>query len=173
VSVTRHTREEVHDALSCFAMESGKEALVVPLLEEAGLDVRFQTLRNWTRGTHKDLYQQIKSEVDKTLRVEMGDKYVSLAKTSASLIAKVLDQLEKRVDEGADTLSIAELNKIAHESSVVTGITYDKALKAQGQPDIRIEHTAPDIARALKARGVSVTVDGQVLEEETVGEIAA
>jgi len=46
VSVSRYTREEIHEALAIYAMEAGKEALVVPLLEEAKLEIRFQTLRN-------------------------------------------------------------------------------------------------------------------------------
>jgi len=103
----------------------------------------------------------------------MGDKYVSLAKTSSSLIAKVLDQLEQRVDEGASKLSIAELNKIAHEASVVTGITFDKAMKAQGEPDIRVEHNISDISRALKARGVSLTIEGSAIEQDDLKELTA
>lgn len=166
-------QEEVNEALAAFALEAGKESLVVPLLEEAGIKVPFPTIRSWAYGSRKETYQRIKSEVDKSLRTEMGDRYVSLAKTSTTLVAKVLDELLARIDEGADQLTISELNKIAHESAVVTGITFDKAMKAAGEPDVRIELNIADTQRALKARGVNLTIQGEAVEEETLKELTA
>ena len=168
-----YSQEEVNEALAAYAIEAGKEALVVPLLEEAGIKIPFSSIRSMAYGSRKETYQRIKSEVDASLRTEMGDRYVSLAKTSSTLVAKVLDELEKRMDEGADSMSIAELNKIAHETAVVTGITYDKAMKAAGEPDVRVELNAPDLARALEARGVKLTIEGQAFEEEEPKQLTA
>jgi hypothetical protein len=54
----------------------------------------------------------------------------------------------------AAEISFKELAKLLHESVVAGGISTDKLLELTGQATVRVEHSFPELQRALEAKGI-------------------
>jgi DNA anti-recombination protein RmuC len=244
VSARDLSAAEIDIALTCFAIEGGREKPTKKLLRAAKISVSMQTLRNWAYNVHKERYWTIKVEAEKLVGTQMADTYQRLAETSAELSEEVLARLtgklarhdreivetEERLEdcedelkevrtaidaaqirladsleipnvdalleevlgerpEEADSELVAELTqlyrrreglvnesrvlwerrdrlevgfqdltKILHESGVMGGIATEKLQLLTGGATERVEHSFPELQRALEAKGVRLGV---------------
>lgn len=90
-------------------------------------------------------------ELDKVLIASLNAKY----KRRASIVADV-ERLWRRRESLEVTFK--ELTGILHEAAVVSGISTEKLALLNGQPTERVEHSFPELKRALEAKGVRLAV---------------
>lgn len=181
-----YSNEEIRVALAAFATEGGRQKPTLKLLRAAGIKVPYGTLRNWAYDVHKELYGQIEIEVGELVRTQMADTYHRLARESAELSEDALRRLRSTLEESdrdlaqieeaiaacednkelnslyklrAQTkLGIADLAKLLHESGVLGGIATDKHAVLTGRATERVEHSFPELQRALEAKGIRLAV---------------
>lgn len=54
----------------------------------------------------------------------------------------------------ASEITFKELGKLLHESVIAGGVSTDKLLELTGQATVRVEHSFPELQRALEAKGI-------------------
>jgi hypothetical protein len=153
---------EIDAALAIFAMQSGRQATVVPMLEQAGLGhIPIETLRTWAYKRHKERYQQIAAEVEAHRRSQLADQHMRLAHMSADLAEEATRLLRDRLDN-AEELETRELAKILREASNAAGLHTKGQQLLSGRPTAIVENRFEDIRRILAERhGIRVTVKGE------------
>jgi hypothetical protein len=186
--------EVIDAALSAFCMEGGRKQPVERLLDAAGLDIPFSTLRGWAYKTHHERYERIATEVEKQLREQLRDQWHSLLRTSGELSEDILARINEELtardsellevevaierlgevgDDDKETLrmrkelwerrdrlrvDLKDLAKLLHESGVMGGIATEKLQLLTGQPTQLVEHSFPELQRALDAKGIRLVV---------------
>ena len=186
--------EVIDLGLAAFCVEAGRKKQTENLLEAAGLDIPYSTLRTWAYKTHHERYERIATEVEKQVRAQLSDQYHRLARTSAELSEDVLDRINAELsardsemleveaaierlgevgDDDKETLRMRselwerrdrikvdfrELAKLLHESGVMGGIATEKHQLLTGQATDRVEHSFPEIRRALDAKGIRLVL---------------
>jgi len=70
----RHTPEERHEALTVYASCEGRRDLYEKTKADLGLQVSLSAVRS-IAYEHRELYEQIKAEVEQSNRLRMQDRY--------------------------------------------------------------------------------------------------
>jgi len=181
-----YSSQEIDLALAAFALEGGRRKPTEKLLRSAGIKVPFGTLRSWAYEVHHERYEQVKREVSEQTLTKMADTYHRLAQESTELSEDVLARIRTTLAESdrdlaqietaiqgcedpkeltalyklrAQTkLGIADLAKLLHESGVMGGISTDKHGDLTGRATVRVEHSFPELQRALEAKGIRLAV---------------
>lgn len=93
-----YSLEEIDLCLTAFCMEGGRKNPVKKLLDAAGLDVPFDTVRGWAYRTHYERYQRIALEVDQQLRDRLRDQWHGLLRTSHELSEDILTRIKEELN---------------------------------------------------------------------------
>lgn len=72
-------------------------------------------------------------------------------KRRESIVAEIEGAWKRRA---AAEISLKELAKLLHESAIAGGVSTDKLLELTGQATVRVEHSFPELQRALAAKGI-------------------
>lgn len=181
-----YSSQEIDLALAAYALEGGREKPTQKLLRAAEVKVPMATVRNWARNVHVERYAQVKREVDEQISSKMADTYHRLAQESTELSEEVLRRIRSAIEESdrelaqveaaievcedskernslyklrAETkLGLSDLAKLLHEAGVMGGIATDKHGDLTGRATVRVEHSFPELQRALEAKGIRLAV---------------
>lgn len=89
--------EKVHAALTAYALSGENAREASRILDAQGFKVAESTIRTWARGTHRDLYEQIRREASSEIEakllpamVETTAELHDLAKEGVEILAKLL-----------------------------------------------------------------------------------
>ena len=156
----------IQRALTCYALAGGNEERTKALLKPAGLDaIPYNTIRNWRSKSYRELYEQIKTDVEKQVGSELGDRHLDLAHTAGEIEALATEQLLEKLRAGE--VNAKELARIAKDGAVMMAIHTDKHQVLTGKPTQIVQNDYPDLQKALERHGVKLFIEGEAEEVET------
>lgn len=163
MALNRYSPDEKRDAMAAYAFCSGNQQKTEKLLSDAGLTVSFHTIVGWVRR-EKDLYEQVKAEIDGHTRSMMADSHKRLANMYMEGEEIGLAQLIKDLESGE--LTGKDLARALKDMSVGSAVHTDKGELLSGQPTARVATDANDIKRELASLGIHVIESDAVEEPE-------
>lgn len=164
-----YTEDIRRQALSLYAMENGRREPVTHLLAQAGLDIPYSTLRSWAVDSHKDLYQQIRGEIDQFVRLRMSDQARAAASLAMDTMTETVRQYREGLVEGRVPLS--DLPKHARDLATPAGILIDKGELLSGNPTEITRSGVADINVEVESLGIKIVLPEVVVpQEKALGE---
>jgi len=164
----RFDAQDVDRGLLALALASGRGEVACRLLEKQGMRVTAKTLRNWRDNLYTDRYWELQRKVLPRLQARAAEGHAAIADAAVELNAKLLERLDKDVDE----LPIRDVAGAARNVATVGGIDRDKAAMIRGEPTEIHEHRdGTEILRALRARGFKLTPDMDAAIDSTATEV--
>jgi hypothetical protein len=156
-----YTDEQIELALCAIAYSNGNTGRAARELKAAGLKIDPKTLWSWSRKQYIDRYERVRSEVLPKVREKAAETHREIAERQLGVLGKMTDRLEKEVGE----IPAKDLPKGVQSVATSAAINVDKAQLLGGGPTHRIERSASEILRSLKAKGMEF-LDAEVVSEE-------
>lgn len=154
---TAYTEKDKRQALTLYAMVSGRGDLAERMLAESGLGhIKIGTVRQWAYRSMRDDYLQIKGEVDGHVRSQMADVYRQGAQLAAEVSTEALRQLKVALEEGK--LEYRELAPAAQKAMLAAGIATDKGELLSGNPTSHVKTDMEDVQREAAALGIKIVI---------------
>lgn len=162
----RYHPETIKRALNCYAITGGNEQRTKDLLEAAGLGaIPFATVRGWRSRTHREYYEQIRTDVEEQIGSELADDHLNLAFAAGENERLAMGILREKLLAGEVTAK--EAARIAKDSGVTMAIHTDKHQILSGKPTVIVQNDFADLQKALEQRhGVKLVIEGEAVEEE-------
>lgn len=162
---------EVTEALTCFALGSGRPERVKELLAELNLGhIPVSSISTWAYRDEREQYERIKSDLDVYVRSRMVDRFAGLADKALDLQVQIIAELQKRLGEKEIILvPTRELKGLLHEAVVAAGHNIENSQLLAGKPTQITRMDLGDLRKQLKERhGVELVLEGEIVDEEDV-----
>lgn len=160
----KYTPEEIKLGLTAYAAAQGNQQKTEALQErEAIQHIPFGTIRCWRQRDHRELYEQIKGDLEEQIGSEFADRHLELAHAASEIEALATDQLREKL--AAKEIAPKDLARIAKDAAVVVAVHTDKYQMLSGKPTVIVQNDYPDLKKALERHGVHLTIEGEAIEE--------
>jgi len=158
----KHTETEIREGLTELAMCAGGSHKAAENLKERGMDIPSRTLREWRRTTHRDVYEDIRTDVIDKIHARIAADQEDIAVAASELELKLMHQL----DAQRETLAPRDIATALRNVSTTKGIAVDKFLPMRNKATVIHQLQADDILAKIErlVPKAVITVEGEAEE---------
>lgn len=173
----KFTDAEVDSALTAYALQGSVSEAVAILDREFDLQVSEATIRNWTKGAHRERYLEITNKYADHVRVELANAHEKVARKAIEGAEDATDMLVGRLrNEGKGWapheigLALKHLSSAANQhqksSDVLRGRPTEIRENRSDEEFMKRLQRDPKLQAAMRVVNGEAVIDAQVVEEK-------
>lgn len=153
----------ISKGLEALVLEAGSARRAARRLNEQGIDIPVSTLSSWKR-TKTDEYAVAQTHFMDALYAGLAEEHQDLEKRAIEATRKAIEKQSELMDE-EDWKAAHTVSATARNSSVVAGVSSDKAARNHGRDTAALQPRSPaEIFNALKRLAPGLVIESEAEE---------